>query len=93
VFGLEEGQRYEQLRQTMSRMLDGFGSPLGAMFLFYPFLQKEWRWSPWGKFLQRRQQVDALLYAEIRDRYHQPDSGRTDILALLMAARGPEGTR
>jgi cytochrome P450 len=91
VFGLEEGQRYEQLRQTMSRMLDGFGSPLGAMFLFYPFLQKEWRWSPWGKFLQRRQQVDALLYAEIRDRYHQPDSGRTDILALLMAARDPEG--
>jgi cytochrome P450 len=91
VFGLEEGQRYEQLRQTMSRMLDGFGSPLGAMFLFYPFLQQEWGWSPWGKFLQRRQQVDDLLYAEIRDRRHQPNSDRTDILALLMATRDTEG--
>ncbi|WP_088893777.1 cytochrome P450 [Leptolyngbya ohadii] len=91
VFGLEEGQRYEQLRLTLSRMLDGFGSPLGAMFLFYPFLQKEWGWTPWGKFLQRRQQVDDLLYAEIHDRRNNPDSGRTDILALLMAARDAEG--
>lgn len=91
VFGLEEGQRYKQLRQAMSRMLDGFGSPLGAMFLFYPFLQQEWGWSPWGQFLQRRQQVDDLLYAEIRDRRNCPDSGRTDILALLMAACDGEG--
>jgi len=91
VFGLENGQRYEQLRQAMSQMLDGFGSPLGAMFLFYPFLQKEWGWSPWGRFLRRRQQVDELLYAEIADRRNQSDAGRTDILALLMAARDAQG--
>jgi cytochrome P450 family 110 len=92
VFGLEGGQRYEQLRQTLSQMLDGFGSPIGAMFLFYPFLQKDWgAWSPWGRFLRMRQQVDALLYAEIADRRSQPDTGRTDILALLMAARDAEG--
>ncbi|MDX2230971.1 MAG: cytochrome P450 [Leptolyngbyaceae cyanobacterium bins.349] len=91
VFGLEAGQRYEQLRQGMSQMLDGFSSPLGAMFLFYPFLQKKWAWTPWGRFLQRRQQVDELLYAEIRDRRHQPHSNRTDILALLMAAQDVEG--
>ncbi|HEY9695935.1 MAG TPA: cytochrome P450 [Trichocoleus sp.] len=91
VFGLEGGQRYEQLRLTMSQMLDGFSSPLGAMFLFYPFLQKEWGWSPWGRFLRFRQQVDELIYAEIRDRRNQPDSSRTDILALLMAACDAEG--
>lgn len=91
VFGVEGGQRYEPLRLAMSRMLDGFNSPLGAMFLFYPFLQKEWGWSPWGQFLRRRQQVDDLLYAEIADRRNQPDRGRTDILALLMAARDAEG--
>lgn len=91
VFGLEEGPRYEQLRQTMSQMLDGFGSPLGAMFLFYPFLQQDWGWSPWGRFLRFRQQVDELIYAEIRDRRHQPDPTRTDILALLIAARDAAG--
>ncbi|MBW4420733.1 MAG: cytochrome P450 [Myxacorys californica WJT36-NPBG1] len=92
VFGLEGGQRYEQLRQTLSQMLDGFGSPLGAMFLFYPFLQKDWgAWSPWGRFLRLRQQVDDLLYAEIADRRNQSDTGRTDILALLMAARDAKG--
>ncbi len=91
VFGLEEGPRYEQLHQTMSQMLDGFGSPLGAMFLFYPFLQKDWKWSPWGRFLRFRQQGDELIYAEIHDRRHQSDPTRTDILALLMAARDAAG--
>lgn len=92
VFGVEEGPRYEQLRQLLTHMLDGFGSPFGAMFLFYPFLQKDWgAWSPWGRFLRLRQQVDTLLYAEIADRRSQPDAERTDILALLMAARDTDG--
>lgn len=92
VFGLEDGPRYEPLRQTLSQMLDGFGSPFGTMFLFYRFLQQDWgHWSPWGQFLRLRQQVDALLYAEIANRRAQPDAARTDILALLMAARDPEG--
>lgn len=92
VFGLDGGQRYEQLRQALSQMLDGFGSPIGAMFLFYRFLQKDWgAWSPWGRFLRLQQQVDALLYTEIADRRSQLDANRTDILALLMAARDPQG--
>ncbi|MEO1145369.1 MAG: cytochrome P450 [Cyanobacteria bacterium J06638_22] len=92
VFGLEQGGRYDQLRQALTQMLDGFGSPVGAMFLFYPFLQKDWGdWSPWGRFLRRRQQVDDILYDEINHRRAQLDTTRTDILTLLMAARDPEG--
>lgn len=92
VFGVERGQRYEQLRQNLSQMLDGFGSPVGAMFLFYSFLQKDWgKWSPWGRFLRLRQQVNELIYAEIAERRNQPDAERTDILSLLMAARDAEG--
>jgi len=92
VFGLDSGPRYEQLRQVLTQMLDGFGSPVGAMFLFYRFLQKDWgAWSPWGRFLRLRQQVDDLLYAEIAERHHQSDANRTDILALLMAARDSDG--
>lgn len=92
VFGLEGGLRYQQLQQTLTQMLDGFDTPLGAMFLFYPFLQKDWgAWSPWGRFLRYRQQIDQLIYAEIADRRDCPDPDRTDILALLMAARDSEG--
>jgi cytochrome P450 family 110 len=92
VFGLHTGSRYDKLQQSLSQMLDGFGSPIGAMFLFYPFLQQDWgAWSPWGRFLQQRQQVDELLYAEISDRRSQPDANRTDILALLLAAQDAEG--
>jgi cytochrome P450 len=92
VFGLDRGQRYEQLQHVLSQMLDVFGSPVGAMFLFYRFLQKDWgAWSPWGRFLRLQRQIDEVLYAEITDRRTQPDTGRTDILALLMAARDPEG--
>ena len=92
VFGLDSGQRYDQLRQVLCQMLDVFGSPVGAMLLFYPFLQKDWgAWSPWGRFLRLRQQIDDLIYAEISDRHTQPNAEGTDILSLLMAARDPEG--
>jgi cytochrome P450 family 110 len=93
VFGLESGQRYEQLQQALSQMLDGFSSPFSSMLLFYPFLQKDWgTWSPWSRFLRLRQRgVNELLYAEIADRRRQPDATRTDILALLLAARDLDG--
>lgn len=92
VFGLHEGERYQLLQDKLSSMLDGFGSPLGSTFLFYPFLQKDWgAWSPWGRFVRLRQQVNELLYAEIADRRNAPDETRTDILALLLAARDEAG--
>jgi cytochrome P450 family 110 len=92
VFGLNTGSRYDKLQHFLSQMLDGFGSPIGTMFLIYPVLQQDWGvWSPWGRFLKQRQQVDELLYAEISDRRSEPDANRTDILALLLAAQDSEG--
>ncbi|MGG6265398.1 cytochrome P450 [Leptolyngbya sp. AN03gr2] len=92
VFGLEDGSRYEEMRQRLTQMLDRFGSPIGAMLLFYPFLRQDWgAWSPWGRFIRLRQQVDDLLYAEIAARRDHPDPNRTDILALLLAARDSDG--
>jgi unspecific monooxygenase len=48
-------------------------------------------WSPWGKFLRLRQQIDALLYAEIAQRRAEPTGERQDILSLLMASQDEEG--
>lgn len=92
VFGLYEGDRYQQIKQKLCTLLEGFRSPVTFAFLFFPALQKDLgRWSPWGylKYLER--QIDELIYAEIRDRRQENTSDRTDILSLLMAARDEEG--
>jgi cytochrome P450 family 110 len=60
--------------------------------LFLSFLQKDLgSWSPWGRFLRQRQQIDELLYAEIAERRQQYDPDRIDILSLLMAAKDEQG--
>lgn len=92
VFGVYEGERSEQLKQQLKLMTDLFRSPFTSSFLFFPFLQKDLgTWSPWGKFLQNRQQVDKLLYAEIAARREQPNHNRIDILSMLMSSRDEAG--
>ncbi|MBE9145435.1 cytochrome P450 [Planktothrix mougeotii] len=92
VFGVYTGERYSQLKQLLSGMLDVFKSPLSSSFLFFPILQQDFgSWSPWGYFLKQRQQIDALLYAEIRERRENLDESRTDMLHLMMTAQDEEG--
>jgi cytochrome P450 len=92
VFGIDEGERFEQIRQLLGSLLDSFNSPWRSSFLFLKFLQKDLgAWSPWGQFLRQKQQIDALLTAEIRERQTQPNSSGEDILSLMMSARDEEG--
>ncbi|MGB5770468.1 MAG: cytochrome P450 [Crocosphaera sp.] len=92
VFGITQGERYQQLEKLLKKLTDIFNSPVTSAFLFFPSFQKDWgKWSPWGQFLRQRQAIDELLYAEISDRHTNPDPDRTDILSLLMAARDEEG--
>lgn len=92
VFGLHEGDRYQRLRQIFSQLLDAFGSPFGFMLLYYRFLQRDWgAWSLWGRFLRQRQEIHTLLSAEIQARRAEANADRTDILALLLAARDEAG--
>jgi cytochrome P450 len=89
VFGLYEGSRAQELEEVLSLMLDEGGqSPARALILYFPALQRDLGpLTPWGKFLRRRERVNQMLYAEIRERREQPDSSRTDVLSLLMAAK------
>ncbi|MBD1833508.1 cytochrome P450 [Cyanobacteria bacterium FACHB-472] len=92
VFGINEGSRSRQLEQLLSAMLDNMSSPLSVAFLYFPALQKDLgAWSPWGKFVRRRQQVDKLIYDQIQEHRAHPDPSRTDILTLLMSARDEAG--
>lgn len=92
VFGLHEGQRFQQLRQLLSSLLDSIGSPLSSSLLFFRSLQRDWGpLSPWGRFLRQKQQIDQLIYEEIRERREQGDLSGADILSLLMSASDPSG--
>ncbi|BDI16534.1 hypothetical protein ANSO36C_23360 [Nostoc cf. commune SO-36] len=76
----------------MPQILDIFQSPLSSSLLFFSFLQQDLgAWSPWGKFLRDRQQIDKLIYAEISERREQNDSHRNDILSMLISAQDDTG--
>ena len=92
VFGLSEGERYQQIQQLIINMFSIFSNPLNAIFLFIKSLQKDLgAWSPWGGFIRQRQRLDELLYQEIRDRKTQSEPLGEDILSLLIPARDEAG--
>lgn len=92
VFGLREGDRYDQLKPLLTAWLDMTDSPLRSSLLFFKFLQRDLGpWSPWGQMKQRQGQVHALLQGEIGDRRDQQQAPGTDVLSLMMAARDEAG--
>src|SRR3712207_1647796 len=92
VFGLSEGERYQQLKPLLADWLDMTDSPLRSSMLFLRFLQKDWgTWTPWGRMKQRQRQIHDLLQAEIEQRKAKGNEGRADVLSLMMAARDENG--
>jgi cytochrome P450 family 110 len=100
VFGISPGDRYHKLKQLLSSLLEDITKPLYSTLFFFPPLQKDFgKWSPWGKFKKRSEEIDKLIYAEINERRLENDtadvnpspSSRTDILSLLMSVRDENG--
>lgn len=92
VFGLSEGERYQQLKPLLTDWINMTDSPLRSSMLFLRFLQKDWgAWTPWGQMRQLHRQIHALLQAEIDERRQQPANQRSDVLSLMMAARDDQG--
>lgn len=92
VFGLNEGERYQQLKQRLGTLVELTATRFGFATSFFPILQRDFgSWSPGGRFVRFKQQIDQLLYAEIQERRAHPDASRNDILSLLLAARDEAG--
>ncbi|OLP18131.1 cytochrome P450 [Leptolyngbya sp. 'hensonii'] len=92
VFGLQEGERFEQISAILSAMMNAFTSPVTTSALFFRGLQQDWgAWSPWGRFLRQREQLDRLLYQEIHDRRQGTIPPGDDILSLMMAVQDEAG--
>lgn len=91
VFGLGDGQRYQQLKHLLAEMLNVTSSPLSSTLIFVEALQRDLgAWSPWGRFLERRREIKNLIYEELRER-RQLNSSGSDILSLMMSARDEAG--
>ncbi|MEH2163784.1 MAG: cytochrome P450 [Nostoc sp.] len=92
VFGLEDGPRYKKLNELLIAILNPKIPLLRTVLLIFPSLRQDLgAWSPWGKYLRLRQQIDQLIYAQIQERKAQPNLSGTDILSLMMAARDEAG--
>jgi cytochrome P450 len=89
VFGVREEERLARFREVIPRL----GASSNAI-VWVPWLRRDLgRFSPWGRFLRRRNEMDSLLYDEIRERRADPDAaGRDDVLSLLVAARHEDGS-
>mgnify|MGYP001798170546 CR=1 FL=1 len=92
VFGLSEGERYQQIKPPLIELLDLTGSPLKASVIFLPFLQQDLgEWSPWGKVVRRKRKIYELLQEEIDERRANLQSSGNDVLSLMMSARDEAG--
>ncbi len=92
VFGIHEGERFIQLKQKITHLMDLFKVPLNSAALYLPWLRQDFgSLSPWGKFRQIQREIEALIKAEIKDRRQNYDPSLTDILTLMMSAKDENG--
>lgn len=88
VFGAE-GEESDALFELMPRMIK-----IGQRLVFVPWLRHDLGpWSPWGRFLAMRTELDTLIASLIDKALVDPAmEQRTDVLALLLQARYDDGT-
>ena len=84
VFGVDDPARMAQFEHLLRDMLE-----IGVTITTIPPLRRNLgRFSPWARFVRRRELVDAALYEEIARRREDPElAERPDVLSLLLQAR------
>jgi cytochrome P450 len=86
VFGLDEGERLDELRDRLTRILE-FGSHPASLI---PLLQ---RGRVWNEFVRGREEVDSALFELVDERRAAADGDeRDDVLTMLLAARHEDGS-
>jgi cytochrome P450 len=97
IWGVE-AEQLSQIKQLTSQWLDIFSSPLKSTVFFFPLLRQNWgKWSPWGRTLELRQQIDEFIYQEINQRRQKlnqetiDSNPPIDILSLLLTSQDEAG--
>jgi cytochrome P450 len=89
VFGLENDPRVAKLRQAFLSLLDITTNPLWLQPMFQVNLGP---FTPWGRLLRLRSEINILMAAEIGRRRAEGCERRRDILSMLIEARYEDGT-
>jgi len=87
VFGMAAGARLDELRTTLKELLDLGASPLT---LLPPFRRRLGPLTTWARFVDVRDDADALILALIDERRRAGEEG-DDVLTMLLAARDEDG--
>ena len=87
VFGMAAGARLDALRATLKEFLDVGASPLTML---PPFRRRLGPLTTWARFVDVRDQADALIHEQIEARRRAGDEG-DDVLTMLLAARDEDG--
>jgi len=88
VFGLEEGPTMDALRDALTRLLDGVANPLMLIPAYRFDLGKH---SPGGRIARVLDEVDRLVFGQIRRRRSEGTEGREDVLSMLVDAQDEDG--
>jgi cytochrome P450 family 110 len=99
VFGLDEGAGQDRIHDLVLEMLSYADKP-GLLLLIdergdiraRKLQERLGRASPWGRFHDVLQRLDAALLDEIRQRRNAHDAARVDVLSMLIAARDEDGS-
>jgi hypothetical protein len=87
VFGLERGQRLDDLRDVLAELLKFTENPLSVL----PALRRVASWTPsLRRFDELRRRTDKLIFGLVRERRAAEQAGEPlgdDILAMLVQAR------
>lgn len=86
VFGAASDQEARTLKTLLSSLLHA----VPPLALFVPTLQRSW-FPPWRRFLAAQRRFDAWVHEKIALRRQHQEAG-SDVLSLLVAARGDDGT-
>jgi cytochrome P450 len=90
VFGVEEGQRFDDLRRALREMLQPISGRLAVVLLTASIARR--RTGGLQDFEERRRRVDELIFDEIASRRRAPDlEEREDIFSTLLLARDEDG--
>jgi cytochrome P450 len=91
VFGLEQGQRLDDLRTALTEVLSFAESPLSVM----PWLQRRMGWLPrMRRFRAAMARANELIFEQVAERRQMEQAGANgheDVLAMLLAARHENG--
>ncbi|MDP3704334.1 MAG: cytochrome P450 [Legionellaceae bacterium] len=94
IFGLDEDNaRFANLVQCLRSLIKIMKTPLGSAILLIlkPLQRNLGPLTPWAKIMKLRQEIDVILFNEIKQRSTSDLTDRIDILSMLLQARDEDG--